>query len=72
MEKWFGVKRSLEHCICLTVLTEYISCAYCGNTLYKTFENAMSEKLVDTLFFKLCSEWEKIFRAKLFHSKIFI
>ncbi|KAK7576054.1 hypothetical protein V9T40_012340 [Parthenolecanium corni] len=61
MECWFGKARTIEHALCLMVLTDYVSCAYNQRNFYRTFENALTAKFVDSLFEKLYEEWSKVF-----------
>lgn len=54
----------MEHALCLVVLTDYISCAYNQRNFYRTFENALTEKFIDSLFEKLLKEWTKVFSSR--------
>lgn len=61
----FGRENVIEHCVCLTILTEYICSAYNNKELYKTFEVPVSEKYVEKIFNQLYTEWMKLFRTEL-------
>lgn len=71
MECWFGKARTIEHALCLMVLTDYVSCAYNQRNFYRTFENALTAKFVDSLFEKLYEEWSKVFCGRPLIRKYF-
>lgn len=64
MDYWFGKEPKIEHAICLAVVTDYISCSYNQRHFYRTFENALTAKFIDSLFSKLYEEWRRIFSGR--------
>lgn len=60
----FGSTVNVERCLCLIMLTDYISCAIANSSFYSSFNVKYSEKFLTQLFNRLNREWVFIYSAK--------